>query len=96
MMLYISDIDMHPSGDPDILLEGLLILNHTFIVNNVKLIRGKHRLFLKFPVDRRDHRVVYPLSQETYQYMLNLVTEYYAKCKSDQTGSDFFNTTKQK
>lgn len=94
MMLYISDIDMHPSSDPGILLEGALILNHTFIVNGVKLIRGKHRLFLKFPVDHRDHRIVYPLSRETYQYMLNLVVEYYSHHKSDQIGSDFFNTTK--
>lgn len=88
-MIFISSINMHLSKEPSVLMTGTITLNHAVIINNVKLIRGNRRLFLKFP-ETAQGRVVYPLSAELYQYLLQQTIEYYNHYKSEiKNNSDF-------
>lgn len=88
-MIFISSINMYPSKEPSVLMTGTIVINHAMIINNVKLIRGNRRLFLKFP-ETTQGRAVYPLSAELYQYLLQQTIEYYNHYKSElKNDSDF-------
>ncbi|MBW4801859.1 hypothetical protein MK904_05765 [Loigolactobacillus coryniformis] len=88
-MIFISSINMYLSKEPSVLMTGTIVINHAMIINNVKLIRGNQRLFLKFP-ETTQGRVVYPLSAELYQYLLQQTIEYYNHYKSElKNNSDF-------
>lgn len=88
-MIFVSSINMCHSKEPNVLMTGAIVLNHAVIIKNIKLIRGTHRLFLKFP-ETADGRVVYPLSTDLYQYLLQQTIEYYNHYKSGYTNdSDF-------
>lgn len=81
-MIFVSSINMYCSKEPNVLMTGAIVLNHAVIIKNVKLIHGTRRLFLKFPETTRG-RVVYPLSTELYQYLLQQTIEYYNHYKSE-------------
>ncbi|WP_236698808.1 hypothetical protein [Pediococcus inopinatus] len=73
---------MYLSKEPNVLITGAIVLNHAVIIKNVKLIHGTRHLFLKFP-ETAQERVVYPLSTELYQYLLQQIIEYYNHYKSE-------------
>ncbi|EPC90462.1 hypothetical protein [Lacticaseibacillus paracasei] len=81
-MIFVSSINMHLVKDPNVLIAGDIVLNHAVIIKNVKLIHGTRRLFLKFP-ETAQGRVVYPLSDELYQYLFQQTIEYYNHYKSE-------------
>lgn len=81
-MIYLTAINMYLSETRNVLLEGEIIFNHCLLLKNVQLMQGQHRLFLQFPQNNYG-RLVYPLSKNLYNELLQQITEYYYQLRPD-------------
>ncbi|MFC6169274.1 SpoVG family protein [Lapidilactobacillus mulanensis] len=80
--MFISAINMYPSDQPNVLLDGEIILNHCLIIKDIQLIQGNYRLFLNFPQNETG-RTTYPLNKYFYNDLLSKIIEYYKQLKPD-------------
>ena len=81
-MIYLTAINMYLSETRHVLLDVEIIFNHCLLLKNVQLMQGQHRLFFQFPQNNHG-RLVYPLSKNLSNDLLQQITEYYYQLLPD-------------
>jgi len=87
----ITDVRVFPVGDEKLKAFASIVLDACFMVNDIKVIRGKDGLFISMPSRRKRNGefkdVAHPLNQETRRRLEEAVIAAYAKAAGDETAA---------
>lgn len=89
--MEITDVRVFPVGDEKLKAFASIVLDSCFMVNDIKVIRGRDGLFISMPSRRKRNGkfkdVAHPLNQETRRRLEEAVIAAYGKAAGDETAT---------
>lgn len=85
-MITVTDVKIKNTPYDTVVGYANVIINNCFVINNIRIVKGKERLFVSFPSqkgkDGKYHNLAHPINQETRQYLETEILKAYHKQKS--------------